>query len=98
MDVREVNMMIGLEEKVKELAEILGISEEEAYKKALEEGIKDLRIKKAIELYTNQEISIKQAVRIAGISLGDWFKIARDKGLLVQISPEEIDEELKAFD
>ncbi|MBD3230045.1 MAG: hypothetical protein GF329_17835 [Candidatus Lokiarchaeota archaeon] len=48
-------------------------------------------------MYTNQEISIKQAVRIAGISLGDWFKIAREKGLLVQIFPEEIDEELKAF-
>ena len=40
------------------------------------------------------EVNIKQAARIAGISLGDWFKVAKDKGLLVQISPDEINDEL----
>ena len=90
--------MIKLENDVEELAKLLGISKEEAHKMALQEGIKDLRLKKAIELYVTNKISVKQAARIAGISLADWFIIAKDNGLLVQINPEEIDEELKALE
>lgn len=90
--------MIGLENEIKELAKLLGISKEAAQKKALQKGIKDLKIGKAIELYTAKKISIKQAARLAGVSLAEWFVIAKEKGLLVQIKPEEIDEELKAFE
>ena len=54
-------------------------------------------IEEAIELYVLNKISTKQAARIAGISLADWFMIAKEKGLLVQISPDEINDELKAF-
>lgn len=89
--------MIELEEKIEELAKLLGINKEEAKKKALEEGVRELKLKKAIELYVNKEISVKQAARIAGISLAEWFNIANEKGLLVQISPDDLDEELKAF-
>ena len=90
--------MLSIEKEIEDLAELLGISKEEAQKKALQEGIKDLKLRKAIELYVNNKISIKQATRIAGISLADWFVIAKEKELLVQIQPEEIDEELKALE
>ena len=90
--------MIGLEKDIEELAELLGINKEEAKRKALEEGLKELKLKKAIELYVLNKISIKQAARIAGISLADWFTVAKEKGLLIQISPDEINDELKAFE
>ena len=90
--------MISLEKNIEELAKLLGISKDEAQKKALEEGIKDLRLKKAIELYMGNKASVKEAVRIAGISLADWFVIAKEKGLLVQITPDEIEDELKALE
>ena len=82
---------------IKDLAELLGISKEEALKLAIKEGIKELRLRKAIELYATGKKSMKQAARIAGVSLAEWFEIARERGLLVQISPEEIEEELKAL-
>lgn len=90
--------MLSIEKEIEDLAELLGISKEEAQKRALQEGIKDLKLRKAIELYVTNKISIKQATRIAGISLADWFVIAKEKELLVQIRPEEIDEELKALE
>jgi len=90
--------MIDLEKDIEELAELLGIKKEEAKRKALEEGLKELKLKKAIELYVLNKISIKQAARIAGISLADWFTIAKENGLLVQISPDEINDELKALE
>ncbi|HUX99847.1 MAG TPA: UPF0175 family protein [Candidatus Deferrimicrobium sp.] len=90
--------MISLEEDIEELAKLLGINKETAKRMALEEGIKELKLKKAIELYVFNKISIKQAARIAGITLADWFTIAKEKGLLIQISPDEIDDELKALE
>lgn len=90
--------MIGLEKDIEELAKLLGIDKKEAKRKALEEGLKELKLKKAIELYVFNKISVKQAARIAGISLADWFTIAKEKGLLVQISPDEINDELKALE
>ncbi|MFX1295288.1 MAG: UPF0175 family protein [Promethearchaeota archaeon] len=87
--------MISLENDIEELAKLLGISKEEAHKRALQEGIKDLRLSKAIELYTSKKISVKQAARIAGLSLAEWFVVAKEKGLLIQIKPEEIDEETR---
>jgi len=85
------------EKEINDLAELLGVSKDEALKLALKEGIRELRLRKAIELYVTGKKSMKQAARIAGISLAEWFEIAREKGLLVQISPEEIEEELKAL-
>jgi predicted HTH domain antitoxin len=90
--------MIDLENDIEELAKLLGIDKKEAKKKALEEGVKQLKLEKAIELYVNHKISVKQAARTAGISLADWFTVAKEKGLLVQITPDEINEELKAFE
>ncbi|MBD3254421.1 MAG: hypothetical protein GF383_04970 [Candidatus Lokiarchaeota archaeon] len=90
--------MVGLEKDIEELAELLGINKEEATRKTLEVGLKELKLKKAIELYISNEISIKQAARTAGISLADWFTIPKEKGLLVQISPDEINDELKAIE
>jgi len=87
--------MVSVENDIEELAKLLGISKEEAHRRALQEGIRDLRLIKAIELYINNRISVKQAARIAGVNLADWFMIAQEKGLLVQIKPEEIDQELK---
>lgn len=90
--------MIGLEKDIEESAKLLGINKEEARRKALEEGLKELKLKKAIELYVLNKISVKQAARIAGISLADWFTIAKEKGLLVQISPDEINDEIRALE
>ncbi len=90
--------MISLEKDIEELAKLLGINKEEVKRKALEEGLKELKLKKAIELYIFNKISVKQAAQIAGISLADWFMIAKEKGLLVQISPDEINDELKALE
>ena len=86
------------EKEIAKLAELLGISRDEAFKKALEEGIKELRVKKAIELYASGKASIKQAARIAGLSLAEWFEVARENGLLVQIKPDEIEDEVKALE
>jgi len=84
------------EKEIEKLAEILGVSRDEAFKMVLEEGIRELRLRKALELYASGKVSVKQAA--PGLSLAEWFEVAREKGLLVQIKPEEIEEEVKALE
>jgi predicted HTH domain antitoxin len=83
--------------EVSKLAELLGIDKEEALRLALKEGIHELRIRKATELYASGKTSMKQAARVAGLDLADWFAIARDKNLVLQIRPEELDEDVEVL-
>ncbi len=87
-----------MEKEINDLAELLGVSRDEALKLAIKEGIKELRLRKAIELYASGKASVKQAARIADLSLAEWFEVAREKGLMVQIKPDEIEDEVKALE
>ena len=40
---------------------------------------------------------MKQAARFAGLKLADWFAIARDRNLVLQIRPEELDEDVEVL-
>nr|WP_237713363.1 UPF0175 family protein [Halococcus hamelinensis] len=41
-------------------------------------------------------ISVNQAARIAGVSLGEWLQIARDRNLTTQLSPEDLERDADA--
>lgn len=60
-------------------------------RKALREGLHDLRVRVAVERYQTGEVSVKQAARIAGVSLGEWLEIARERNLTTQLSPADIE-------
>jgi predicted HTH domain antitoxin len=83
--------------EVGKLASLLGVNKEEALRLAIKEGIHELRIRKATELYASGKVSVKQAARFAGLDLADWYVIAREKNLIAQIRPEELDEDVEAM-
>jgi predicted HTH domain antitoxin len=85
------------EREVDKLASLLSVNKEEALRLAIKEGIHELRIRKATELYVSGKASVKQAARFAWLDLADWFAIAREKNLIVQIRPEELDEDVEAL-
>nr|WP_160162929.1 hypothetical protein [Halococcus hamelinensis] len=39
---------------------------------------------------------MNQAARIAGVSLGEWLQIARDRNLTTQLSPEDLERDADA--
>ena len=59
-------------------------------RKALREGLADLRIHLAIEQYQTGEVSTNQAARIAGVSIAEWLAIARKRNLTSQLSPDDL--------
>ncbi|MEF8841485.1 MAG: UPF0175 family protein [Haloarculaceae archaeon] len=78
-------------EGLERVAEMLGVDKSSVIRKALSEGLRELRVRRAVERYRTGEVSVKQAARIAGVSLGEWLEIARERNLTTQLTPEDLD-------
>ncbi|KAB1197095.1 MULTISPECIES: UPF0175 family protein [Haloferax] len=83
-------------DELEDVAELLGEDRSTVIRKALGEGLRELRVRVAIERYQSGDVSLNQAARLAGVSLGEWFEIARDRNLTSQLSPEEVEREADA--
>lgn len=83
-------------EAIEEVADLLEEDQSTTIRKALREGLTELRIRVAIERYQSGDVSVNQAARIAGVSLAEWMEIARERNLTSQLSPEDLDADVDA--
>jgi predicted HTH domain antitoxin len=74
-----------------EVAELLGEDRSTTIRKALQEGLHDIRVRVAAERYQSGEVSVNQAARLAGVSLGEWLEIARERNMTSQLTPEDLE-------
>ena|GEM_PF-550226 len=79
------------EEALAEVAELLGEDTSATIRKALSEGLHDLRVRVAVERYQSGDVSVNEAARIADVSLGEWLEIAREHNLTTQLSPDDLE-------
>ena len=78
-------------EALEEVADLLDEDRSTTIRKALREGLHDLRVRIAVERYQTGEVSVNQAARIADVPLGEWLDIARRRNLTTQLSPADIE-------
>lgn len=78
------------EDDLEEVAALLDEDKSTVIRKALREGLSDLRIRVAVERYQTGEISTNQAARVAGVSVAEWLEIARERNLTSQLSSEDL--------
>lgn len=78
------------EATLEEVAALLEEDKSTVIRKALREGLSDLRVRVAIERYQSGSISVNQAARTAGVSLAEWLEIAREHNLTSQLSPDDL--------
>ncbi|WP_318566694.1 UPF0175 family protein [Salinigranum marinum] len=83
-------------EALNEVTELLGEDRSTTIRKAIREGLHDLRVRVAVERYQSGEVSVKQAARIAGVSLGEWLELARERNLASQLTPEDLESDADA--
>jgi len=83
-------------ERLEEVAGLLDEDRSTVIRKALREGMREIRIRTAVERYQSGDVSAKQAARIADISLGEWFEIARERNLTTQLTPEDLERDAEA--
>lgn len=83
------------EQTLEEVAALLNEDKSTVIRRALREGLSELRIQRAIERYQSGNISVNQAARIAGVSIAEWFEIARDRNLTTQLTPDDLDSDVE---
>ena len=66
---------------LKELSETLHSSRSEVIRRVMEEGIKDLRMKIAMEKYLDEEFSLCRAAEFADVSIQQMAKYLAQKGI-----------------
>jgi predicted HTH domain antitoxin len=85
------------ESALDETAEVLELDRSTTVRKALREGLHDLRVQRAVERYQTGNASLYEAARIAGVSLGEWLEIASKHGLTTQLTAEDVERDVEAL-
>ena len=83
------------EEALDEVAALIDEDKSSVIRKALREGLTELRIRRAVEQYQSGDVSTNQAAQIAGVSIGEWLEIARERNLTTQLSPNDLDADVE---
>lgn len=83
------------EAALEEVAELLNEDKSTVIRKALQEGLTELRIRRAIEQYQSGKVSTNQAARIADLTLAEWLAIARERNLTTQLSPDDLETDVE---
>ena len=84
------------EATLEEVAALLDEDKSSVIRRALREGLADLRIRRAIEQYQSGAVSTNQAARIAGVSVAEWLEIAREHNLTTQLTPEDLEADVES--
>jgi predicted HTH domain antitoxin len=84
------------DEELREVAEMLGEDRSSTVRKALSEGLKEIRLRVAVERYQSGDVSVNEAARIAGLSVAEWLEVARERNLTTQLKPDDIERDADA--
>jgi predicted HTH domain antitoxin len=83
-------------EELDDVADLLGEDRSTTIRKALAEGLRELRIRRAVERYQSGDVSVNQAARLAGVSVAEWLEIAHERNLTTQLGPDDLDRDAAA--
>lgn len=81
------------EEELQKVAGLLDEDKSSTIRKALREGLEEIRIRLAVERYQSGDVSVNEAARIAGVSIAEWLEIAREHNLTTQLQPGDLEQD-----
>ena len=81
--------------KLRELATTEAKDRSTLIREMLEQGIKEKNTAHAVELYQKGQITGWKAAQLIGVSLWNFYKILGEKGVLIQYSEQNLEEDLK---
>ncbi|MBS7632840.1 UPF0175 family protein [Candidatus Bathyarchaeota archaeon] len=81
--------------KLRELADKEGKDRSALIREILEHGVEEKNLDHAVELYRRGQITGWKAAQLAGVSLWKFYKTLAEKGILIQYSEHDLEEDLK---
>lgn len=73
------------------VADLLSEDRSTTIRKALREGVGELRTRHAIERYQGGDVSVNEAARLAGLSVAEWLDVARERNLTTQLDAADVE-------
>ena len=83
-------------DELEAVAELLEEDRSTTIRKALREGLSELRVRVAIERYQSGDVAVNEAARLANVTVAEWLEIARERNLTVQFRREDLEREVEA--
>lgn len=83
--------------KLGEVAEREGKDRSALIRELLEHGIEEKDLDNAVELYRKGRVTGWKAAQLAGTSLWYFYKVLDEKGVLIQYSEHDLEEDLKGL-
>jgi predicted HTH domain antitoxin len=82
--------------KLQEIAKKEGKDRSTLIRELLENGVKQKSIDQAVELYRTGQITAWKAAQLAGVSLWAFYRLLDEKGINIQYSEHDLEQDLKA--
>lgn len=73
-----------------EVAELLAEDRSTTIRKAMREGLSELRTRHAVERYQSGDVGVNEAARLAGLSVAGWLEVAHERNLTTQLTAEDL--------
>ena len=83
--------------KLGELADKEGKDRSTLIRELLERGVKEKDIDYAVELYRKGRVTGWRATQLAGVSLWNFYDVLGEKGVLIQYSEQDLEEDLRGL-
>lgn len=77
-------------EDLDEAADLLGQDRSTTIRKALDEGLGELRMRYAVERYQSGDVAINEAAALAGLSVAEWLEVANERNLTTQLTAGDL--------
>jgi predicted HTH domain antitoxin len=81
--------------KLREIARKEGKDRSTLIREMLEQGVKTKSIEQAVELYQAGQVTGWRAAQLAEVSLWNFYRILSEKGILIQYSEHDLENDLK---
>jgi len=98
MKVTTVRIKEDMFLEVERLAKELGVDNSTLLREALFIGLKELRIRLALDKYVKGGVSLGRAAEIAGIGYRNFFVEAKKRGIQIRYGEERFEKELEELD
>jgi len=82
--------------KLREIAKKEGKDRSTLIRELLENGVKEKSIEHSVELYRTGQVTAWKGAHLAGVSLWSFYKILEQKGVIIQYSEHDLEQDLKA--
>nr|MDO8080373.1 UPF0175 family protein [Candidatus Freyarchaeota archaeon] len=83
--------------KLSELADKEGKNRSALIRELLERGVKEKNLDNVVEMYRKGQITGWRAAQLAEISLWNFYKVLDEKGIHIQYSEHDLEEDLKVL-